>query len=191
MDGQVNPFLKSIFLQPPVVCGKQLRPFSAFHACTLMLFDSPFMSEEPGEIKEVDLFFAVWVCSLSIKEKDKLFPEPDLQAIVAWVSEEKISLKEELAAFNQYLLDYWSFPEVWQGQGATKESGIPWPYFIVSSVLSGIQGLSEETIWDAALSKLVCYKAALDEQNGADIVSDKQKEMIAYLKEQEGKKLVL
>ena len=184
-----NPFLQAVFVQPREVMGRQLRPFSAYHAAALMLLDSPFILGTHDGVGAQDLVLAAYVCSFGFEDGPQvLFPEVDLGAIEAWADEcVNIDFEEELQVFNAYMDDYLEAPEMWQPAkgGAGKDSGIPWPVYCVTVVLQNMKGVSEADAWNMPLSRLVAYKCAIAEQNGAEIISQDQRNRIKWLKLQD------
>jgi len=177
-----NPFLKAMFVQPRVVLGRELLPLSAYHAAALMLLDSPFVSD--GDIGKDDIILAAYVCSMDSEQgPKKLFPELDLPEVLAWgAGHGDFDLVEELEVFSVYMDDYLDFPELWQPTGEkTKTSGIPWPVYCVTAVLQNMRGISEYDAWNMPLGKLVAYKMAIAEQNGAEVVSETQRNRLRWL----------
>jgi len=180
-----NPFLQAIFVQPRVVMGRQLLPLSAYHAAALMLLDSPFIVSSDDPLTHDDLVLACYVCSFGVADgPTSLFPELDMVGILEWgASCKDIDNDAEFEAFSVYLNDYLTFPEMWQptDAGATKTSGIPWPVYCVTTVLQNMRGITEQEAWDMPLNKLVAYKCAIAEQNGAEVVSEKQRNYAKWL----------
>ena len=181
-----NPFLKAIFVQPRAVLGRELLPFSAYHAAALMLVDSPFMAG--GNVELDDLVLATYICSMdSTDGPTHLFPELDGDGLLEWgLSLGGFDLTEELEVFGAHMEDYLDFPELWQPSGEKgKASGIPWPVYCVTSVLQNMRGVTEYEAWNMPLAKLVAYKCAIAEQNGSEVISEAQRNQIKWLKLQE------
>lgn len=183
-----NEFLRSLFVQPPRVLGRQLKPLSAYHLAALMLLDSPFTTG--GEPGIDDLVLAVWVCShdsvtgpLSLFGESANADDRNPPAIEAWgksVADAGGVEQRDFEWFIQYLNDYLVFGDVWQRDGGGgRESAVPAPFNCVSAVLAGMSGISRREAWDMPISELVGYKLALAEMNGAELLSVKQKAMIA------------
>jgi len=176
-----NPFLRSLFVQPPVVLGKQLRHFSAYHAAALMLLDSPFMTKDRAKVGSTDLVLAVYVCSHGFEDgPQSLFPSPPLATLEEWgkVTRDE-DLDHELAVFEQYLADYMVLPQVEPWEHGGKESGMPGPFCMVATVLRHMAGLSEAEAWDMPFSRLASYRAAVAEGSGWEVLDDRQ---VALLK---------
>jgi len=184
-----NPFLQAVFVQPREVMGRQLRPFSAYHAAALMLLDSPFIVPSDKTTTAQDLVLAVYLCSYGFEDGPAtLFPEVDPQAISDWVDKcGDVDYNQEMAVFHAYLADYLEAPEMWQASGdvSGKPSGIPWPVYCVTVVLQNMKGVSESDAWNMPLSRLVAYKCAIAEQNGAEIISQDQRNRIKWLELQD------
>ena len=172
-----NPFLRSLFVQPPEVLGRRLRPFSAYHAAALMLLDSPFMRGGKQDITPDDLVLAVFVCSCGFRDgPSKLFPAPAVEELASWGHQ--FDFNAGLATFRQYLDDYLYLPSVWQPEGEGKESGVPAPFHAVATVLQHMNGLSEAEAWDLPFARLVGYKAAIAEAHGWEVVSERQEALL-------------
>ena len=172
-----NPFLKALFVQPPEVLGRQLLPLSAYHVAALMLLDSPFTQRGATATPE-DLTVAVWVCSHGYKTGPaSLFPVPPQEEIAKWGH--SFDFAAELADFDTYLQDYMDLPEVWTDSENSKDSGMPSPFHAVATVMRHMPTITEERAWDMPFSLLACYKCAIGEEHGWEIVSERQKELIA------------
>ena len=180
-----NPFLQAIFVQPREVLGRKLRPFSAYHAAALMLLDSPFIVPGAQGVALQDLILATHICSYGFTDGPAtLFPHVDTDAINAWADScADVDYEQEAQVFMVYLDDYLETPDIWQSDATGKEklSGIPWPVFCVTAVLQNMRGVSESAAWDMPLNRLVAYKCAIAEQNGAEVVSQKQRNYVKWL----------
>jgi len=184
-----NPFLKAIFVQPRVVLGRELLPFSAYHAAALMLLDSPFITVTDEPVTGEDLVVAAYICSHGFVDGPKhLFPSVDIVDILEWgAATGEYDEAAEFESFNEYMSDYLDFPELWQpaSHGKQKVSGIPWPVYCVGSVLQNMRGISEQQAWDMPLNRLVSYKCAIAEQNGAEVINEAQRNRIKWIELQE------
>jgi len=171
-----NPFLRSLFVRPPIIAGRTLLPFSAYHAAALMLLDSPIICG--GGVAPQDLVTAIWVCSHdSVTGPPSLFPKPPHNDIVKVAT--ALMWESDWAVFEIYIGDYLEFPELWhpEDKGESRKSGIPWPFYAVSAVLMHMHGISRREAWDMPLSELVAYKAAIAESNGAEVQSEKERQL--------------
>jgi len=93
----------------------------------------------------------------------------------------------ELASFEAHLDDYLVVPEMWHDEnGEPKVSGIPWPVYCVTAVLQNMRGITEAQAWDMPLNRLVAYKCAIAEQNGAEVVSEQERNFKKYFELIEG-----
>lgn len=163
-----DAFLRSLYVQPPVVFGRQLRPFSAYHAATLMILDSPYMNKNDPEME--DLVFAAWVCTTGFVDgPPQMFPDVDHTKIKIVLND--WDMEKESATFLKYIADYNVFPEIWIDETDSKESGMPWPFHCVATVLQHYDFLDEPGAWDMALNRLISYKCAVAESHGWDIVN--------------------
>ena len=72
-------------LKPPIVCGKQLQPFTSKHLWMLKLLNNAFTSNAPDEPGAGDLLIGVLVCSMDLKNFAAFAASPDFQEkIFAW-----------------------------------------------------------------------------------------------------------
>ena len=176
-----NAFLKSLFVQPPEVIGRQLRPLSAWHIAALMILDSPF-AKARAVVTSADLVIAVWVCSLRFEDgAAQLFPSPPEDVITEWGRD--FDFESELAAFQLYLDDYLDLPGVWMPDGGGRESGIPSPFHCVATVLCHMHGITEARAWDMPFNLLVSYKSAIAEESGWEVVNERQQGLLALADE--------
>ena len=182
----VSPFLQALFVQPSLVMGKQLQPFSAFHAACLMLVNSPFLSG--GELTHCDVSTAVYLCSLTWEDRGDVL-SPNLTSIAEWgnkhVETDMLDITKQI---ESHLSDCMRFPELWVKEtGANSDSGVPFPFRLVATVLSNCSGITEAEAWDMPLSRLAGYRACIAEDNGAEILTDRQRELIKQAQQaQEG-----
>jgi hypothetical protein len=175
-----NPFLRSLFVQPSTVLGKTLKPFSAYHAAALMLLDSAFVTGQTPGIS--DLALACLICSEdSVTGPATLFPQPDQAALEDWGGSQDWDYDYEIEKFLVHMADYTAVPDVWipEEQSDTADSGIPWPFFTVSTVLMHMHGITRREAWDMPLSELVSYKRKVEESHGWQVVEDKIDKMVA------------
>jgi len=154
------------------VYGYRLQPLSAFHVAALMLVDSPFIAETERDAGIQDVAFAVFVCCLTYPDGAALlFPEPQFTPIDL----EKYSTEDEMETLRQYFLDYLDFPDLFEDEGSnSKQTGLPWPFFTVATVLQHMRGIKENTAWNMGINLLVCYRTAIAETHGWEVVSQMQ-----------------
>ena len=185
-----NPFLKSLFTQPPKILNRQLRPYSAFHAAALMLIDSPYVMDGGPTATIQDAAIGCLICSLDFESgRDFLFP--DIESAMECVADDWEFDDSELVTaadrFCIYINDYSDLPVVqWpvrEGGDAPMVSPIPWPFFCVSVVLRNYPSFTEAQAWDLPLSRLVSYKAAVDSTQGAEVYDQHSLDVISMAEE--------
>ena len=175
----MNPFLKALFVQPPCIMGRQLKPFSAYHVAALQAMRSPFVAG--GPVTWPDVAEAVHIlCYDSIDGPAALFPEPDLAPIIE--SAGGLDLDATVADLDTYLSDCLDEPEIFlPAKEGEKGSGLPRPWLEVCLVLQNIHGISEYDAWNMPWSKLVSYRCAILESKGGaeiEIVDDASQKLL-------------
>ena len=168
----MDAFEKSLYVKPGSILGYALRPFSAFHASSLSLLDSPFLKESCG-LGWGDLVTAILVCTS--KREDGLDKVLLFQNSMAYRLYWRFKLllcniSNEMQKMDSHIETYFDYPEVWAQEGG-KRSGAPWYYYMVSLFWQrGVNSLDE--LWDMPLVELSCHKAILDElKGGAEIAT--------------------
>lgn len=172
----MNVFDKSIFIEPGKVLGKDLLPFSAFHASCLALVESPLLSA--GLPAWGDLVTAVLICTS--RKKDGLskylrFTNSKLYRLYWRI---KIMCHKKSKVIDQivnHISAYYDFPDVGEkaelsGKKSTARSGAPGFHFIVSAIWQST-GARLNDIWDMPLCELACHKAMQDEMGGGVEIS--------------------
>ncbi len=173
-----NVFAQSVLVSPPIVLGRQMRHFSAFHALLLLLFDSPFFKS--GIATRDDVIFAIWICGTEFRTgAESLFGSGMITDAEEWgKSVGEWEFDQTIKDFRIYLADYLLFPSIWQQKGG-KQSNIPWPFKLVCTILQNFSGFNEVEVWNMPLSRAACYRAAFAEDVGAELVSEKTLAIIA------------
>ena len=168
-------FLACVFAAPPVVLGRQLRPFCCGHAVLLASLKSPFV--EGGEVDTADFLLAVWICSMPFEEgRAKLMrPQGVAQEAKEWgEGVGSFDYPAELSAFRAYLVEHTRAPARWR-RADSKSSKAPWP-LVVSTVLMRELGLPESEAWNKPLQEAMWLFATIAEQNGDDsLVSEEER----------------
>jgi len=176
----MNQFLKSLFLQPPTVLGRQLKPFSAFHLAALTIINNPYAVG--GKVEDNDLITAVHVCSHTFTDGWKVL-NPDaeaLEAIGEWGAENSnASISEAHKVLSEYLTEALDVPEVWTDSNS-QQSDIPLSFCVVATVIGSMPSISRVEAWDMAFAELIGYRCAIAEQNGMEIVSARQRTLIEF-----------
>ena len=177
-----NPFLRSIFVRPPIVLEQKMKPFSAYHIAALMLLDSPYCPTNPQPtVTRQDLAIAAFVCAHGFEDgPDLLFPELHQDEFIKFCDPDA-NFEIENGAFQSYVNDYVTVPELWMpaSTGENKSSGIPIPFHVVGVVLQAFQGFTEVQAWDMPIGRLIGYKCSVAEENGYNVKSQRDYEQIA------------
>ena len=179
-----NEFLQSLAVLPCSVLNRELRPFSAWHASALMMFDSPFLRGAGAEVTRDDLVFATFVCTTTYPTgMSELYPKPDIEKFYTWGDEVgPWDFEEELYKLDSvYLKHYLSFPKMWEdAKTQPRETAVPWPFYVVSVVLQHSTGIIENDAWNMPISRLGAHKASIAEAHGAILLSERQKMLLAF-----------
>lgn len=172
-------WIQACLYQPPVVLGRQLQPFSSFHALALDGVRSPFWHGGAPTID--DLVLAVHICALTWETRAAVFG--DVRRIMKWGRRQrKADHASELAAFRLYLDESNVYPARWKTSesSAIKASG----FFHLVAFGMGRMNMSEAQAWDCPMARLVCYSEAHREQETgkSDLISEEESKGIEALK---------
>lgn len=166
-----NVFYKSILVQPPVIMGIQLRPFSSFHALKLEQFGNAIATG--ATIEEADIIQAVEICRDGWNDKCRhleLFHRSALHR-AGWVFKVmRHDMDQARADLIEHTKTYTTYPGVWTDKSKKKYSGIPWQFKTPSQLMSHFK-LSEQEAWDMPISRAYCYLSNISENCGAEVVS--------------------
>lgn len=170
----MNIFDKSLFMRPGKVMGHALKPFSAYHASSLLLLGSPFMTGGASAWGDYGTF--ILVCTSDYKtglDKVLHFQNSRLCRLFWTVWILCFSLSKASAQIEAHIACYNDYPDVAEPIGSKDQkrrcSGAPWPFFVVSLMWQAT-GTELARLWDMPLNELLCHKAIYDELNGgADI----------------------
>jgi hypothetical protein len=176
-------FLRSLFVQPRAVLGRQLLPLSAYHVAALSLLGSPFF--HGGTVDHNDVILAVFACSFdSVNGPPSLFPL-DVQGITKWA--ETASAYDPARArveLDAHIEDYIGMmPELWprDNDKSVKTSGVPLAFHAVATVLQNMHGITEYEAWNMPFNRLVGYKCAILEGQGFDVKTEHERDLMARL----------
>jgi hypothetical protein len=164
-----NPFIASMFVRPREILARGLRPFSAWHWAAFVALDLPFLSKRPPTPD--DLVLAVAVCCTQFGDDLTALDVPP-----GWGNE--FDFVRELETFRLYLNEHCTFPDRYEtvGSEGSRMSAIPSPFYCVSTVLMHMHGITEAEAWNMPLCRLVAYKEAVAESQGAELVSERDLE---------------
>jgi len=175
--------LRSVLIRPPVVLGQQMLPFSAYHMAALMLIDSPYAPTAPQpKVSRQDLAVAAFVCAHGFEDGPGLmFPDLNEDEFCKFCDPDA-DFEYENAQFQTYITDYCTVPEIWTpvDTSATKTTGIPVPFHLVGVVLQAFSGITRAEAWNMGIGELIGYKVSVAEENGADVKSQRDYELLEF-----------
>jgi len=167
----LNPFLQSLFVRQPVICGLQMLPFSAWHYAALLLHNSPFVVADTAQhARAEDLLLAVYICSLRYPDAHAVDPDQNVLVEVASV----LDCDRDGAVFVDYLSEHVRVADVWEKQTSHGHSParVCTPVMYVSYGMQEL-GLSREDAWSMPLGELIGYCLACADRAGViEIVGD-------------------
>lgn len=152
-------WVQAVGYAPPVVLGKQLQAFSAFHVLMLDAVASPFF--RGGAPDTHDLLLAVHVCSSTWASRASVVT--DLSSVTDWGQGQlNVDWPAEMSAFEKYISESWLIPDKWElGDGEkAKANGA---YHLAVFAMRFL-GLAEAEAWNCPVSRLVCYRETYSEQ---------------------------
>jgi hypothetical protein len=165
------------------VLGYTLKPFSPWHKFLLGAIDSPFIQSTPTEVDFPSLVAAAQCCCLSYPQRF-VYKKSRLRKLLNQIhmARHLASFNENIDRFQEYILDYCHFPELWDppeesGGGGKKKNPPPDP---LSTVMNMIKlGFSESESWDMPLGKAVWYQCAFASLEGGDVdfITDKERQI--------------
>jgi hypothetical protein len=180
-------FLSSVFATPPVILGRQLKPFCCGHAVVLAGLNSPFIIG--GELTVVELYIAVWVCSHTYEELQVKFLK-DTNSVSGEFAEfvsksiDDCSFAATNIAFQSYLSEHLKAPDKWKRSDA-KSAKAPWPLIIATRLMKELK-FTEEKAWNMPMQMALWYFAAISEFNGDDsLITPLERERMAMAREKQ------
>ena len=170
-------FGQAVLCRPPVILGRQMRPFSAYHGLALSVLDSPFFAS--GTASTEDVIVAVWVCGTAWGDGGGLRLDGDgLDAVMDWgrtVGQFEVATITD--ALTSYMDDYMTVPRMMAPSGASS-SHVPVYFKLVATFLAHYSGFTEADAWNLPFNRLCCYLAARAEDNGSKLMTDEQKAVL-------------
>jgi hypothetical protein len=181
-------FLSAVYAIPPIVLGKQLKPFCCGHAQSLYAIQSPFMIG--GQITKAELLTAVWLCSMSSEDgRTKLLSSwKDVEeeafqwgkSIVDW------DIKLESEKFEEYLNEYIKSPATWK-KADHREAKSPWSLRVIIILMRELK-MSRTEAEDMPLPMALWYIATINDLNGDNsLISESEQERLRLAKEMAAK----
>jgi hypothetical protein len=175
-------YLNALFLAPPVILGRQLKPYSLAHIAFLRSIDSPFYTGKHASIN--DLVIAAFVCSHAWP-----FPfmsqDPDAlgQACAEWgESLGTVDFKSNLAAFLRYIRAYSAMPA--RGTPPDAEAivpeQVPWMFAMAFFLMNDL-GFEEIQAWNTPVGRAFAYAAVKAVRSGDETLVSEEEESIAEM----------
>lgn len=171
----ISSFASCLQVDPPVILGRRLQPFSAWHQLSLEAFENPFANVcEPDSMERLpdaaDTVEAFLLCCDRYSHDKRTFhrfcESPWFRfrlrcrlAFTPWPI-----VADQLRA---YIRSYSFAPRISAGKG-TKLSKVPVAFHMAAVMLS--HGLPFQEALEMPLCTLVCLKLAIAEQDGLDII---------------------
>jgi hypothetical protein len=153
-------WVQAVGYAPPVVLGKQLQAFSAFHVLMLDAVASPFF--RGGAPDTHDLLLAVHICSSTWASRASVVT--DLSSVTDWgQGQSKVDWPAEMRAFETYISESWLIPDKWETTGEREKAKANGAYHLAVFAMRFL-GLPEAEAWDCPVSRLVCYRETYSEQ---------------------------
>jgi hypothetical protein len=153
-------------VQPPVVMGRRLQPFSLIHSLTLEHFDSPFLKQDKTPTR-ADTILAALICSKTWAELQSFFfnnlttSRLRLPAIFSHCYRWQKSAEKLAAYFTVYL----EMPERYWRNDKDDCLKSPWQYAVVR-ILCNVYHFTEEQAWNMPVNRAQCYADVHGEASG-------------------------
>jgi len=164
-------FFKSVLVQPPVILGVQLKPFSPYHALTMAQFDNAFVTGRDIEVH--DIVQAVMICRDEYEDKCFHLEKFHCSALYRFwwtVRLYFLDVDQALKDLLAHTKTYTTYPSVWRESGKKTHSGIPWQFKVVAQLLSNYS-FSERAAWNMGVDRAFCYLANISENSGSEVKS--------------------
>ena len=174
----MDPFVRMIYAPEMRVMERILHPLSAYHLAAMSLIQSPYMSG--GVPAPSDTIAAVCVCSTRWQDGASQMMTLNADAVQSWAAQLKeLNWDKAQSDFREYCDFYLSdLPEVWHEEGRTcKPSALPLPAHSVATVMMYMHGITEDQAWNMPINRLLAYRAAIAENNGYELLSERQREL--------------
>ncbi len=178
-------YQSTLLLQPPVLLGRRLCPFTLGHARLLQTYDSPFMGDGPVTMDE--LLFAVWVCSQPDFEKAAaaLLDRSFERQVKAWGKKAgPIDRGAAVLALQTYIRAYMARPPRWEDDKPAKPRA-PWPW-LYANALRHYFHVTEAEAWNTPVNKSICDFACMGALLGDDsLLTESEAELASLLQRED------
>lgn len=180
-------FLQAALMEPPRICGVQLRPLGPGHLLLLDALGSRFLGNT-GECTRGDLGLLLAVCSRPYAGARKLINERDRSLAMlrmGWRMRRHLRNPERFSgvvtAAERYLARYMEVPLMLDTGGSSEAPG---PFAVVCGIVACSGGaVSYAEAWDMPYNLLVCKLLThSDLRGGKALVSGKRREQILKLR---------
>ena len=170
-------FAGSMLPPTPTILGRRLLPLSCWHSLLLMLAGSPWL--KGGASDWADVVFGVWVCSRAYDPAERWDFAKIAKEAVAWGKKNRGWDRDQAGAlFAEYVDASFRFPSLrTPANGA--DSGVPWPFRAVATVMHYMPQLTEEQAWNLPVARIACYRACYAEDLGVPVTDDTTRQLIA------------
>lgn len=162
----MDAFCQSVLIRPCRVLWFDLLDYSAWHHLALTAIDSPLVNDRPSN--RIDLIVACYVCtSLHVDglTVEQFTEHPAKRFII--LRSMLYDIETEGSKLRRHISEYMRIPKTWKQTTDSKASGTSFPFNIVSAVMRDYPQLSERACWNMPLSRLLAYRLAAAEFNGA------------------------
>lgn len=158
-------WFKALMAVPPVICGRQLLPFSVAHSYILASLGNPYADDGPGTREA--LMSAIEVCSHTWEQnRERLIREPPIAEWLWWSWRwRRMDFKTADASFRQYVRDFTACPGHWSSSADSDTIKSPWQYHVVRALMDSC-GMRESESWNCPVGRAKCYYDAIGEANG-------------------------
>lgn len=167
-------YTRAVLLQPPKVAGVRLRPFSLWHAQVLQALDSPLATGKEFQLH--DLIEIILVCKDRQRDNLKSYLRfINSKAVrfcwwLRWLFTDTNQAHNELVT---YYNEYTKSPDAWPSGDNSGFSAIDPPFKTATVIAMYMGGVKLSDVWDMPYCLAMCYRASIMEENGVDIVDEK------------------
>lgn len=157
----VDAWLTSLMVSPPVILGRRLKPFSLAHSFLLERAGNPFWTA--GERSAEHFFEALEICAHDLDGNRARLAGGVGRKFKRWVASKFRKVGErDVLAFVQYMDDHTACHPRESVSG--RDMKTPWQFRLVADLVS--RGFSEDRAWNMPLGLARCYYDARAEMDG-------------------------
>lgn len=166
----ISSFARSLHVTPPVILGRRMPPYSAYHQLTLEAFESPFFFQDGRPITAGDVVEAWLICCDRYGDGKRTFRRFQRSRLFRFIVRQRMLLAGWGTVRDQ-LMDYmaaFTFAPRVRISGDSRSSKVPVAWHLVAVMVGHGMPLAEAM--DLPLCELVCLKIALAELNGLEVI---------------------